>query len=253
MWQKIRIVILLFVLATVAQQSLLKDGAPRWNKTLYVTLYPINADGSGASASSIAALDAAQFEEIESYFNQQASRYQLSLNKPFALRLGAEVKSLPPAPDPASMWSTMLWSLKFRNWVYHNSPATTVPADVRLYVLFYDPASHPVLKHSTALSKGRIGQVNVFASKAYRQQNNVVIAHELLHTVAATDKYDLANNLPTYPQGYAEPDRQPLYPQTMAELMAGRTPILESKAVMPEDLLQTLVGQLTAKEIGWVK
>jgi hypothetical protein len=253
MWQKIRIVILLFVLATVAQQSLLKDGAPRWNKTLYVTLYPISADGSGASASSIATLDSAQFEEVESYFNQQASRYQLTLNKPFALRLGAEVKSLPPAPDPASMWSTMLWSLKFRNWVYHNSPATAVPADVRLYVLFYDPATHPILKHSTALTKGRIGQVNVFASKAYQQQNNMVIAHELLHTVAATDKYDLTNNLPMYPQGYAEPERQPLYPQTLAELMAGRTPVAESKAVIPEDLLQTLVGQLTAKEIGWVK
>ena len=253
MWRKIRIVILLFVLATVAQQSLLKDGAPRWNKTLYVTLYPINADGSSASASSIAALDNTQFEEIESYFNQQASRYQLALNKPFALRVGAEVKSLPPVPAPASMWSTMLWSLKFRNWVYRNSPATIVPADVRLYVLFYDPATHSVLKHSTALSKGRIGQVNVFASKAYRQQNNVVIAHELLHTVAATDKYDLTNNLPLYPQGYAEPDRQPLYPQTSAELMAGRTPVTEHQAVIPESLLQTLVGQLTAQEIGWVK
>ncbi len=253
MWQKIRIAILLFVLATVAQQSLLKDGAPRWNKTLYVTLYPINADGSDVSASTIAALDNGQFEEIEAYFNMQARQYHLSRNKPFAIRLGAQVKSLPPAPDATSIWSTMLWSLKFRTWVYHNSPATPVPADIRLYVLFYDPATHPVLKHSTALSKGRVGQVNVFASKAYRQQNNVVIAHELLHTVAATDKYDLSTNLPTYPQGYAEPDKQPLYPQTLAELMAGRTPITESRAVIPDGLLQTLVGSLTAKEIGWVK
>jgi hypothetical protein len=253
MWQKVRIVILLFVLATVAQQSLLKDGAPRWNKTLYVAIYPINADGSSASAASIAAIENSQFEEIERYFTQQSSRFNLNLMKPFALRLGSEVKSIPPAPNPASIWANMLWSLQFRVWAYRNSPVTTVPADIRFYVMFYDPATHSVLKHSTALSKGRIGQVNVFASKDYIQQNNVVIAHELLHTVAATDKYDLGSNLPLYPAGYAEPDKQPLYPQALAELMAGRKPLSETKAEIPASLSQTLVGSLTAKEIGWIK
>jgi len=40
----------------------------------------------------------------------------------------------------------------------------------------------------------------------------VVIAHELLHTVGATDKYDPATNESSLPEGYAEPDKIPLFP-----------------------------------------
>jgi len=34
-----------------------------------------------------------------------------------------------------------------------------------------------------------------------------VIAHELLYTLNATDKYDLNTGLPIFPNGYAEPER----------------------------------------------
>ena len=252
MWRVIRIAILLFILATVAQQSLLKDGAPDWKRTLYVTLYPVNADGSVASTQTITHLDATQFEDIEEYFAEESAQFNLGITKPFAVRLGSEVKALPPRPSAGAL-DTILWSLHFRWWAYQNSPKTPVPADIRLYVLYYDPANNPVLRHSTALNKGRIGIVNVFADKSYREQNNVIIAHELLHTVSATDKYDLSNNQPAYPVGFAEPDKQPLYPQDLAELMAGYIPISEMHAETPPNLGQTLVGKLTAKEIGWIK
>lgn len=77
------------------------------------------------------------------------------------------------------------------------------------------------------------------------------MAHELLHTLGATDKYDLATNLPIYPAGYANPDAQPLHPQNAAELMAGRIALKESKAEMPISLSGTVVGLTTAAEIGW--
>jgi len=109
------------------------------------------------------------------------------------------------------------------------------------------------LPHSTALSKGRVGLVNIFADKSYARQNNVIVAHELLHTVGATDKYDLSNNQPAYPTGFAEPEKLPRYPQDFAELMAGRIPLSENEAEIPEELGQTLIGDLTAREIGWIK
>ena len=252
MWRNIRIAILLFILATVAQQALLKDGAPDWKRTLYVTLYPVNADGSAATTQTISHLDATQFEDIEEYFAEESGQFNLGIAKPFAVRLGSEVKELPPKPS-AGVFNTMLWSLHFRWWAHQNSPKPLVPADIRLYVLYYDPANNPMLKHSTALNKGRIGIVNVFADKSYSMQNNVIVAHELLHTVAATDKYDLSNNQPAYPAGFAEPEKQPLYPQALAELMAGYIPISETRAETPPSLGQTLVGKLTAKEIGWIK
>ncbi len=120
-------------------------------------------------------------------------------------------------------------------------------------MLYYDPATTSVLSHSTALNKGRIGRVNLFGSKSYAKQNLVITAHELLHTLTASDKYDLATTLPIYPDGFAEPEQSPTYPQIFAELMGGRIPIDETKADIPKSLSQTLIGDKTAKEIGWVK
>ena len=110
-----------------------------------------------------------------------------------------------------------------------------------------------MLSHSTALNKGRIGRVNLFGHRAYAQQNLVITAHELLHTLTATDKYDLQSGLPIYPDGYADPDKQPRYPQYYAELMGGYVPISENKKKIPASLNQVLIGFKTAKEIGWIK
>ena len=144
------------------------------------------------------------------------------------------------------------WSLRFRWWAWNNSPAVSVPADIQLYLLYHDPGQHKTLPHSTALNKGRVGLIHVFADQEYEKQNAVIVAHELLHTLGATDKYDFADNLPMYPEGYAEPDKQPLYPQDFAELMAGRLPVSRDKANIPAGLSETLIGGKTAMEIGWL-
>ena len=60
-----------------------------------------------------------------------------------------------------------------------------------------------------------------------------MLAHELLHTLRATDKYSFASNTPLLPDGYAAPDAKPLLPQTEAELMAGRIALDEQHAEMP--------------------
>jgi hypothetical protein len=83
--------------------------------------------------------------------------------------------------------------------------------------------------------------------------NLVVIAHELLHTLGATDKYDFAANAPVYPDGYAEPDAKPLHPQRKAEIMAGRIPLSETRAEMPRGMHQVVIGARTAREINWLK
>ena len=104
---------------------------------------------------------------------------------------------------------------------------------------------------SLGLQKGLIGIVNAFASRAMQAENNVIIAHEMLHTVGATDKYDLATNQPLYPIGYADPEQRPLFPQQQAEIMAGRIPISETEARQPEGLRQVILGEATALEINW--
>ncbi len=254
MWRNLRIIVLLFILATVAQQALLKDGAPDWRRPLNVALYVLNGDASAASAGYIAQIQPEQFEAISDYMASQAADYGLPLRQPFSLRLGPAVTELPPSRDvQAGVLQNILWSLQFRFWAWRHSTSGGIKPDIKLYLLYFDPQQNRVLPHSHAMSKGRVGMLHVFASARAEAQNNVVIAHELLHTVGATDKYDLSNNQPIFPQGYAAPEQQPLYPQTEAELMAGRIPLSQSQASMPDDLTQTRVGELSAQEIGWHK
>jgi hypothetical protein len=72
-----------------------------------------------------------------------------------------------------------------------------------------------------------------------------------MHTVGATDKYDLETLAPIYPGGYGEPDSSPRLPQRYAEIMAGRRAISDHEQEMPETLRDVVVGAQTAREIGW--
>jgi hypothetical protein len=253
MFKNIRIFVLLVVFATVVQQTILDKADLSWKDNFYVAVYPVNADGSGEVASYIKTLKRDDFEPMAAYFAEEGARYNLGLRRPVEVQLGGTVSEVPPAPPiGGSVFSTVVWSLKFRWFAWNNSPNVPVKPDIRLYLLYYDPATTPTLSHSTALNKGRIGRVNLFGSTIYAKQNLVITAHELLHTLTASDKYDLTTTLPAYPDGFAEPDKSPLYPQDFAELMGGRLPVSDIKAEIPKSLTQTLIGEKTAREIGWV-
>ena len=139
-----------------------------------------------------------------------------------------------------------------RYWAWR-APVVGPAPDVKLFVLYHDPERSPALPHSTGLQKGLFAIVHAFADPAMMGSNDVVVAHELLHTLGATDKYDPATGQPVHPAGYAEPDREPLYPQAFAELMAGRTPTSSTQAETPESLRYVVVGPETAREIGWTR
>ena len=124
---------------------------------------------------------------------------------------------------------------------------------VQIFVVYYDPDTLPALQHSIGLRKGLVGLINAYGDRCYSGSNDVVILHELLHTLGATDKYDLATGLPLYPEGYAEPDKKPLYPQHYAEIMGGHIPESPTGTRMPERLDQVLINYRTASEIGWLK
>ena len=83
--------------------------------------------------------------------------------------------------------------------------------------------------------------------------NDVVIAHELLHTVGATDKYDPVTDAPRLPDGLGDPQQQPLYPQRYAELMAGRRMLAPDRWRQPSSLDEVVVGRATALEIRWAR
>ena len=124
--------------------------------------------------------------------------------------------------------------------------------DITLFLLYHSPDIAVTLDRSTALRKGMVALANVFATREMAGANRVIVAHELLHTLGATDKYDLRTTLPLFPHGFANPQRSPLYPQSRAEIMGGRIPVSADEAVVPRQLSRVVVGPATAYEIGWV-
>lgn len=253
MARALRIGILLLLLATVAEETwLARARTTSWKDTVLVAVYPGNGDGSAAAASHIGALRREHFAAIERFVADEARRYGIAMHRPVEIVLAPPLAALPPpAPRDASPFEAVVWSLKLRWWASRNDAVPGARPNVRMFVAYFDPATHTTLPHSVGLQSGQIGVANLFASDAMTQQNNVVVAHELMHTLGATDKYDPATNQPRFPEGYADPMRRPSLPQDHAEIMAGRTPLDANRSVTPESLEHTVVGPATAGEIRW--
>jgi hypothetical protein len=253
-WKLIRVTVLLIVLFGVAATTILdRINTTSWDKTLWVGIFPLNADGSEVAEAYVRNLKTEDFAGLETFFTDEAARYGVKVSRPVRIELYPSPRELPPAlAAHANILQTMWWSLKMR-W-YARSAANVpgrAPSHIRVFVLFHDPAINPTVPHSLGLQKGLVGVVHAFADRRMAGSNSIVIAHETFHTVGATDKYDLSSGAPLYPAGFAEPDRAPRFPQRYAEIMAGQRALSVSEQEMPESLRGVRVGAQTAAEIGW--
>lgn len=252
MWKNIRVAILLVVLLVVAVNAY-RDQNQDWNQPIHILLHPINADGLATTQQYIQQLQQDDFAEVKQYLEKNSQQYR-GQSSYIMIQIGRELQQTPPKmAEQPSILNNILWSLKFRFYAWKQHQSGDGSPSLTLYLNFYDPKQSRELKHSTALERGRIGSVNLFASPKQAAQNKVVLVHELLHGFGATDKYNLNNGEPIFPIGYAQADQQPLYPQTEAEIMGGRIPLSEHKSKMPNDLNETVISILTAREVGWIK
>jgi hypothetical protein len=252
-FKMLRVTLLLLVLMVVALTTWqARYLSTRWNIPLYVAIYPIAADDSPVTRAYVDSLDAERFKPIDRFFSREAERYHLDTNEPIKTRLRSELRERPPqrAPDAGPL-TTIVWSLRLRYWAWRVSGHVREPEDIRMFVLYHDPALTPTVPHSLGLTKGLIGVVYAFATPEMNGENDVVIAHELLHTVGATDKYNPTDDAPRFPDGYGDPTQQPLYPQLIEELMAGRRAISPVKSAQALSLDEVVIGPATALEIRW--
>jgi hypothetical protein len=256
MFKAIRIAILLAVLLFVATGTWLSQArSTDWNNSLWVKVYPINADGTDVVDRYIATLEVSDFAGIEEFLAREVGRYGKTLERPLRMELGTPVGEQPPAVEPGSgVFGVMSWSLKLRWWAWRTAgEQDKITPDVRMFVRYHRPDDGFRLENSVGLQKGMVGIVNARASRRHTGPNNVIIAHEFMHTLGATDKYDIATGVPLAPDGLAEPDRKPLYPQRRAEIMGGRIAITSDEAIIPKSLDYAVIGPATAREIRLVE
>jgi hypothetical protein len=253
--RSLRQLILLTILFMVAFGSFMtRSKSTSWKEPLWVAVYPIAGDTESGTSRYIDHLTRKNFRAIEQFMASETARYDVQVDQPVRIELGQAIDELPPAP-PADRnpLKVALWSLKLRWWAWQVTVDQTGPTpDIRLFLVYHDPAIVAQLPHSLGLQKGMLGVVHVFADQSAQGTNNFVIAHEMLHTLGASDKYAAGTNEPLYPIGYAEPDRIPLHPQELAEIMGGRIPVTMSESEIPKSLKFARVGWATALEIRWV-
>ena len=251
-FRRFRILLLLGLLAAAVSLTWVEQSMVRgWRAPLDVAVIPINGDGSDAAAAYIRDLKESDFSDIRGFLEYETARYGVRLVPSMQIALFPELKKHPPAPPQGgNALSTIWWSLKLRWWVYQQS-GEWLPqlGKIKLYVLYHAPQDDKPLAHSLGLQKGLIGVVHAFADSKQTSQNNIVIAHELLHTLGATDKYD-PEGRPIYPQGYADAALPESMPRREAEIMAGRYVAANGRLTMPPSLAQCVLGAQTAHEIN---
>ena len=256
MWRNVRIAILLLILGIAAWSNWYdRLSTTDWDETLYIGVFPVDEATNPVAREYIGHLSASRIEDIEKFLNAEAHEYGVTIARPVRVELYPPVLERPPerAAD-ANILQTMWWSLKLRMYARRASRASgKPPPQIRIFVLYHDPNFSQSVPHSVGLQKGLVGVVHAFADTEMTRSNNVVITHEILHTLGASDKYDPATLAPLYPIGYAEPDRAPRFPQAFTEIMAGRHALDAQTFEIPESLDDVVVGNATALEIRWIR
>ncbi|MBF0381288.1 MAG: hypothetical protein HQL69_09730 [Magnetococcales bacterium] len=254
-WGFWRIGFLLIILLIVGEMAISNESRiSKWFAPAVVAVHIIAADDSPNTAQFIDSINIDSFLGLEWFFTRNAQLHEFALENPIKLHIiDKKLYTHPPIPPKQpNIFTAIFWSLHMRFWASGIEYSKELNPDIQLFLLYHDPEITNRVPHSFGLKKGRIGVANLFASHDMSASNKVIIVHELLHTLGATDKYNPANNMPSYPDGYAEPNKNPLYPQVRGEIMGGRIPISSTEATIPFGLSQMDIGSATAKEIYWI-
>jgi hypothetical protein len=192
---------------------------------------------------------------LEAQLSHELTRYKPGAPQPFAFRVIGPVQGAPPPPrlEADGISDLVQHSFEVKRWAQsvhvalHDDLASF---DSRIYV-FVKPSVSEGTQWVEGESEdgGRIGVVTTELDKDGAAFSLFAIAHELFHTLGASDKYD-AQGRAAFPAGYVDPANR--YPQQFAELMARGRPISETKEVPIEGLGELAIGAETAREIKWL-
>ena len=249
-----RVVVLLSVFFVILVGSWMTEKRmASWERPILVTVYPIVGDAEAATRSYAASIDQDYFDEVNRFFERESTVYGSVTTPAFRFQIAPLSTERPPEiPGQFSPLKIAWWSLRMRWWAWlKNVGDDMVQADIQMFVLLHGMNGNKELGISVGMRKGRYGIVKAYARRDMNRRNRVVFTHEMLHVLGATDKYVLSTGEPIFPNGFADPDQRPLFPQSMAEIMGGRIPLNSYSSEMLASLSQSKIGRLTAEEIGF--
>ncbi len=230
-----------------------RRGRNAWDRPLSVALVLVRHGPIGSDA---AAAFEARIPELDARMADEHARYARGHMHPFAFTFvgPVDIAESPPSASGESWLDAAKQTWALWRWTSSVDGAAHLDAssyDSRIYVVARPPASaQRELIEGESEEGGRLGTVEVELDASMADFALFVAAHELFHTLGATDKYD-ASGVALNPSGLAEPDLNPTFPQRFAEIMARNRPVAPGVEEPPVSLDQLAVGPATALEIGW--
>ncbi len=259
-FKRLRVLVLLSVLLATGvycvDLQLRREARTQWRRPLHVAVVLL-------SSRTLAPEDVQAFREraadVSELLGRERRRFLPDAERPFYFHVFGPVPVTQPLPPPPAGEPDVLDRLSYA-WELRGALADVNDAagvdggrfDARMYVYAVPAASARGARfvEGVAEAGGEVGMVDVVLDKSMIDAGWIAVAHETLHTVGATDKYDDAGHART-PEGLAEPDLNPLYPQRFAEIMTGEVPLSMGKGLLVDRLDRVRVGDVTAREIGW--
>src|SRR5262245_16158495 len=116
MFRRLRIAVLLYILAFVAvAQFLTARRTTSWDAPLWVNVYTVDGDSRSVTRHHIDRLASTEFSEVEKFLAAEARRHGVALEQPFRLRIVGEYSGgLPTLAPDAGALGTLWWSLRMR-------------------------------------------------------------------------------------------------------------------------------------------
>lgn len=253
---RVRIAVLLVALVGVGMWALgvrqRRLERTRWRSPLEVSIVLL---GERAAAPQVTAAWQAQLPSLERWLDNEVERHHCGdgyVRHAPAVRLhlgGPLVVDRLPAYLPADdSWLTRArHAFALDRTLADLDARAGVPrrSAVRLYVLLA-----PTAAAATVEGAGEVGGDAGFVTATSDDDPSfalVAVAHELLHCLGATDKYDGGGHARA-PEGLVEPERG--YPQSYAEIMVGELPLAPGRGRNPASLDEVRMGAATVAEIN---
>lgn len=228
-----------------------RDARTTWTRPLRVAVVLLGEDAGAAQVLRDG------MPRLEAWFAREHLRHRPEgLKQPVQFQVFGPARPEAPLPWPEDTSSGWLARLRYARTL--QGALEPLDAMVELEPRAYDARLYVVVESGTSgtfsegvgAAGGELGLVRARVQGTDTMLALTALAHELLHCLGATDKYD-AQGHALLPQGLVDPERAPVLPQEQAEVMVGEVPLEAGAGRLPDSLDELAVGPLTAAEVGW--
>jgi len=221
-------------------------------KTIYLA---VTGEVSAGKMLELSNLWRADIQKLSAWFNEEYRRIsgrneevmRIQLGEPEALIRGISAQSAP---------LDLMKSGEIFNFLKPVGAKRKLPFDsmIFLYLYPYDDQTPNNLSFPSEFSGNRPDQRGIVFAPAYSSKKFEIllnVAREIAFLYGARDRRDPGLNIPLNPEGMADPNKKPLFPQFKAELMGKYIALSSLQKKEPVSFDELVIGPATAIDLGW--